>query len=196
MSDQLTRLIVIVICLYVFTVNCEEKRKCEEITVPMCRGLAYNQTSMPNQFSHEKQEDAGLEVHQYWPLVEMKCSPDLRFFLCSVYTPICIDNYEEPLPPCQSVCERAKYGCLRVMQSHQFNWPPHLNCDNFPLYGSEDQLCMDNRNGELPTTTQMSLTDYDRLSPDGNSLINTKNSKTLTGLDKLGKLLSRLVNKN
>ena len=25
---------------------------------------------------------AGLEVHQFWPLVKIECSPDLRFFLC------------------------------------------------------------------------------------------------------------------
>jgi hypothetical protein len=36
---------------------------------------------------------AGLEVHQFWPLVKIKCSPDLRFFLCSLYTPICIHTY-------------------------------------------------------------------------------------------------------
>lgn len=38
-----------------------EKRECEEITVPMCRGIGYNLTSMPNQFHHETQEEAGLE---------------------------------------------------------------------------------------------------------------------------------------
>ena len=40
--------------------NRDEKR-CEEITVPMCRNIGYNYTSMPNQFHHETQDEAGLE---------------------------------------------------------------------------------------------------------------------------------------
>ncbi|XP_013134496.1 PREDICTED: frizzled-2-like [Papilio polytes] len=70
-----------------------QQPRCEEITIPMCRGIGYNLTSFPNALDHDTQEEAGLEVHQYWPLVEIKCSPDLKFFLCSVYTPICIEDY-------------------------------------------------------------------------------------------------------
>lgn len=40
--------------------------RCEEITIPMCRGIGYNWTSMPNSLHHESQEEAGLEVHQFW----------------------------------------------------------------------------------------------------------------------------------
>ena len=40
--------------------------RCEEITIPMCRGIGYNWTSMPNALHHETQEEAGLEVHQFW----------------------------------------------------------------------------------------------------------------------------------
>ncbi|KAE8290544.1 Frizzled-8 [Larimichthys crocea] len=82
--------------------------QCQEISVPLCKGIGYNYTYMPNQFNHDTQDEAGLEVHQFWPLVEIKCSPDLRFFLCSMYTPICLEDYKKPLPPCRSVCERAK----------------------------------------------------------------------------------------
>ncbi len=30
-------------------------KKCQEITIPMCRGIGYNQTYMPNQFNHDTQ---------------------------------------------------------------------------------------------------------------------------------------------
>ncbi|CAI9727220.1 frizzled-5-like [Octopus vulgaris] len=120
----------------------EEKRKCEEITVPMCRDIGYNMTYMPNQFNQETQEEAGLEVHQFWPLVKIQCSPDLRFFLCSLYLPICMENYKKPLPPCRSVCERAKAGCAPVMLVYSFVWPEHMNCDELPEFGSKP-LCMD-----------------------------------------------------
>ncbi|XP_010858369.1 PREDICTED: frizzled-8 [Bison bison bison] len=79
---------------------------CQEITVPLCKGIGYNYTYMPNQFNHDTQDEAGLEVHQFWPLVEIQCSPDLKFFLCSMYTPICLEDYKKPLPPsCEPGCQ-------------------------------------------------------------------------------------------
>ncbi|XP_041987148.1 frizzled-2 [Aricia agestis] len=117
--------------------------RCEEITIPMCRGIGYNLTSYPNVIDHDTQEEAGLEVHQYWPLVEIKCSPDLKFFLCSVYTPICIEDYAKPLPACRSVCERARAGCAPLMQKYGFQWPERMACERLPRVGDPDQLCME-----------------------------------------------------
>ena len=85
---------------------------------------------------------AGLEVHQFWPLVKIQCSPDLRFFLCSMYTPICLPSYTRPLPACRSLCERAKLGCLPVMQKYGFEWPKRMSCSKLPEYGGTE-LCMD-----------------------------------------------------
>ncbi|XP_015790096.1 frizzled-5 [Tetranychus urticae] len=137
------------------------RSKCEEITVPMCRGIGYNMTSMPNQFHHEKQDEAGMEAHQFWPLVEISCSDDLRFFLCSMYTPICMEDYTERLPVCRSVCERAQAGCAAIMLQYGFPWPESMDCNNFPVFGSQEQLCMDHKNGETPgpgtVSTQASI---------------------------------------
>ncbi|CAG4961343.1 unnamed protein product [Parnassius apollo] len=120
-----------------------QQPRCEEITIPMCRGIGYNLTSFPNALDHDTQDEAGLEVHQYWPLVEIKCSPDLKFFLCSVYTPICIEDYLKPLPACRSVCERARAGCAPLMQKYGFQWPERMACEKLPKMGEPDQLCMD-----------------------------------------------------
>ncbi|KAJ7345365.1 hypothetical protein JRQ81_001315 [Phrynocephalus forsythii] len=116
---------------------------CQEITVPMCKGIGYNLTYMPNQFNHDTQDEAGLEVHQFWPLVEIQCSPDLKFFLCSMYTPICLLDYAKPLPPCRSVCERAKAGCSPLMRQYGFAWPERMGCDQLPVLGDAERLCMD-----------------------------------------------------
>ncbi|XP_076458252.1 frizzled-5-like [Babylonia areolata] len=124
-------------------VRADQPRRCQEITIPMCKGIGYNYTYMPNQFNHETQEEAGLEVHQFWPLVEIQCSPDLKFFLCSMYTPICMTNYKKHLPACRSVCERAKAGCAPLMRQYGFAWPEQMNCDKLPKYGDKKQLCMD-----------------------------------------------------
>lgn len=39
-----------------------QQPRCEEITIPMCRGIGYNLTSFPNALDHDTQEEAGLEV--------------------------------------------------------------------------------------------------------------------------------------
>lgn len=122
---------------------CAREPVCLEISVPLCRGIGYNYTYMPNQFNHDTQDEAGLEVHQFWPLVEIQCSPDLRFFLCSLYTPICLEDYKKPLPPCRSVCERAKAGCAPLMRQYGFPWPDRMRCDLLPVQGDSNTLCMD-----------------------------------------------------
>nr|ALS30889.1 frizzled5/8 [Platynereis dumerilii] len=132
----------------------DSPRVCQEITIPMCRGIGYNLTYMPNQFNHDTQDEAGLEVHQFWPLVEIQCSPDLKFFLCSMYAPICMTNYHKPLPACRSVCERAKSGCAPLMRQYGFAWPERMKCDTLPEYGDKDQLCMDFNTTQRPTAAR------------------------------------------
>ncbi|XP_031148332.1 frizzled-8-like [Sander lucioperca] len=127
--------------------------QCQEISVPLCKGIGYNYTYMPNQFNHDTQDEAGLEVHQFWPLVEIKCSPDLRFFLCSMYTPICLEDYKKPLPPCRSVCERAKAGCAPLMRQYGFPWPDRMRCDLLPEQGNQDTLCMDYNRSQTTTAS-------------------------------------------
>ncbi|KAK7938245.1 hypothetical protein WMY93_001571 [Mugilogobius chulae] len=63
------------------------------------------------------------------------CSPDLLFFLCAMYAPICtIDFQHEPIRPCKAVCERAKAGCEPVMRRYNHSWPDSLSCSELPLY--------------------------------------------------------------
>lgn len=115
--------------------------RCEEINIPMCKGIGYNLTYMPNELNHDNQEEAGFEVHQFWPLVEIKCSPDLKFFLCSMYTPICFEDFHRPLKVCRSVCESARSGCEPLMREYGFAWPERMNCDKLPT-NEENPLCM------------------------------------------------------
>ncbi|CAG0881813.1 unnamed protein product [Darwinula stevensoni] len=127
--------------------------KCEEITMSMCNGIGYNYTRLPNIFNHETQVEAGLEVQQFLPLVTIQCSPDLQFFLCAMYMPICMEDYPQFVPPCRSVCLRAKIGCAPIMAQYGFSWPERMNCDNLPDFGQPDRLCMDYKNGSLPDTS-------------------------------------------
>lgn len=133
----------------------DQEGKCEEITIPMCLGIGYNMTRMPNPLNHETQEEAGLEVHQFWPLVEIKCSTDLKFFLCSMYAPICLPDYQNPLPPCQELCKRAREGCEPIMNHYEFKWPERMDCSAFPKQGS-GTLCMDQPNTSNSTNKPQS----------------------------------------
>lgn len=116
--------------------------KCQQIIVPFCKDIQYNMTIMPNLLNHQKQNDAAIDVYQYYPLVKIKCSPDLQFFLCSVYIPVCT-ILERPLPPCRSLCLSAQNGCEPTMQKFGFNWPPHLECSQYPEGQDIDgQMCV------------------------------------------------------
>uniref|UniRef100_G3PMA2 Frizzled class receptor 1 n=1 Tax=Gasterosteus aculeatus aculeatus TaxID=481459 RepID=G3PMA2_GASAC len=113
---------------------------CQPISIPLCTDIAYNETIMPNLLGHTNQEDAGLEVHQFYPLVKVQCSPDLKFFLCSMYAPVCT-VMEQALPPCRSLCERARQGCEALMNKFGFQWPDSLACETFPVHGA-GELCV------------------------------------------------------
>ncbi|KAM8708504.1 hypothetical protein ACLKA7_015479 [Drosophila subpalustris] len=113
--------------------------RCEPITISICKNIPYNMTIMPNLIGHTKQEEAGLEVHQFAPLVKIGCSADLQLFLCSLYVPVCT-ILERPIPPCRSLCESARV-CENLMKTYNFNWPENLECSKFPIHGGED-LCV------------------------------------------------------
>ncbi|XP_067934529.1 frizzled-2-like [Watersipora subatra] len=111
---------------------------CEPITIPLCKGIGYNQTFMPNMLGHETQTDAGLEVTTYHPLVKINCSPQLSLFLCALYLPVCT-ILVEPVPPCRSVCIAARDGCSDLMKRFGHNWPEHMACEKFP---DTPELCV------------------------------------------------------
>lgn len=138
---------IYVLSVAVFSVNAFHAKdplahhgRCEPITINLCMNIPYNETIMPNLMNHQKQEDAGQEVHQFAPLVKMKCSPDLRFFLCTVYAPVCT-IIDRAIPPCRSLCESARAGCERLMNSFGFAWPDNLDCSKLPENGGPE-LCV------------------------------------------------------
>ncbi|CAJ1063098.1 uncharacterized protein LOC121513235 isoform X1 [Xyrichtys novacula] len=103
--------------------------RCEPISISLCQDLDYHDTIMPNLLGHTRQEDAGLEVHQYSPLVRVECSPQLKPFLCSVYVPECEEG--KPRAPCRTLCEQARAGCESLMRNFGFQWPEALRCEGF-----------------------------------------------------------------
>ena len=126
-------------------------RVCEKITLPMCKGIGYNYTSMPNPLHHKTQADAALNIQQYIPLLQTGCSSSFRKFLCSVYAPRCTQTGGIMLP-CRSLCEESKRGCEPLMNKFGFPWPTNLNCSSFPVEGGNRScIAPDAQPGEFLT---------------------------------------------
>lgn len=128
---------------------------CQIISIPLCADIAYNQTIMPNLLGHANQEEAGLEVHQFYPLVKVQCSTELKFFLCSIYAPVCT-VLEQAIPPCRALCERARRGCEALMNRFGFQWPERLRCEEFPVHG-EGEICVGPNGTDADGTTGPAL---------------------------------------
>lgn len=131
--------------------------RCERITIPFCLDIQYNETIMPNLLNHQRQEDAGLEVHQFFPLVKVKCSPDLQFFLCSMYAPVCT-ILDRAIPPCRSLCRSSKNGCEALMMKFGFPWPENLDCDRFPEAGGPEICVGENTTASTDPSTGGAVT--------------------------------------
>lgn len=111
--------------------------QCEPITVEICAGKWYNQTTMPNLLGHQKQDEVGMELMQFMPLIKVNCSEDIHLFLCSIYVPMC-SVLEEPIPPCRSLCESAR-KCEDIMAKFEHSWPENLECSQFPT--QDERIC-------------------------------------------------------
>uniref|UniRef100_A0A3B3T5H2 Secreted frizzled related protein 4 n=1 Tax=Paramormyrops kingsleyae TaxID=1676925 RepID=A0A3B3T5H2_9TELE len=108
---------------------------CEPMRIPMCRTMPWNITRMPNHLYHSTQKNAILAIEQYEELLGINCSPDLRFFLCAMYAPICTMEFmHDPIKPCKSLCERARDGCEPVLRYYNLSWPESLACEDLPVY--------------------------------------------------------------
>ena len=109
-------------------------KQCYALNTDMCKDLGYTLVQMPNIFKHKTQNLAKERIREFYPLVLTKCSPVLRFFLCTLYIPPCVSNVNELILPCREVCEEARRGCEPIMLRAGFNWPDAMKCTpKFPL---------------------------------------------------------------
>ncbi|XP_071393582.1 frizzled-4 [Centroberyx affinis] len=120
-----------------------EEMTCDPIRISMCQGLGYNVTKMPNLVGNVLQSDAELQLTTFTPLIQYGCSSQLKFFLCSVYVPMCTDKVPIPIGPCGSMCLSVKRKCLPVLNEFGFIWPEVLNCSLFPPQNDHNHMCME-----------------------------------------------------
>ncbi|XP_071956452.1 secreted frizzled-related protein 5-like [Antedon mediterranea] len=111
----------------------------------LCQDIGYSKMRMPNLLDHETFREVQTQSLTWMPLVGTSCHEDVKLFLCSLFTPVCLDR---PIYPCRSFCEEVKRSCEPVMAQYCFPWPDMLRCDNYP---EDNNLCI---------TAQMGNTNY------------------------------------
>ncbi|OQR67726.1 frizzled-1-like [Tropilaelaps mercedesae] len=157
----------------------EDHGRCELITIPLCKDIKYNMTIFPNLLNHQKQDDAATDAHPFVHLIKAKCSPDLQFFLCTVYAPVCT-VLPHPIPPCRPLCERARRNCAPLMEKFGYNWPDNLGCEQYPV-SPKEKICVGNETEPHDHATSSppiyggSVGGYGSYKPTGNRQNSTKN---------------------
>ena len=133
--------------------------RCEPIVdVVFCTDVGYKNCSLPNIRGHETQEEAQRELADFEILIKDGCSNALVHLLCAVYAPFCRGAFK--LPPCRNLCEYVRSTCAPRLAEFDIEWPPHLQCEQYPPFGDlcfglEDPsvLQIPEQFGVLPTTS-------------------------------------------
>lgn len=116
--------------------------KCVDIpeSMTLCKDIGYKQMRLPNLLDHESVAEAVDQTRVWVPLLNLHCHPDTKLFLCSLYSPVCL---EPSVYPCRSLCEGVKRGCEERINNYGYPWPEILRCDQFP-----EELCIEQVNFE------------------------------------------------
>ena len=110
------------------------KMRCEKLTIGPCLdAVPYNETTLPNLFGHENQQEVENAIREFDPLIKVNCNPYLRQLLGFIYCPPCT-VLNRPIPPCREYCEKAAEGCVEILRKFGFE-PLVLDCDKYPTSG-------------------------------------------------------------
>ncbi|XP_073480124.1 secreted frizzled-related protein 1-like [Aquarana catesbeiana] len=104
----------------------------------MCHDVGYTEMRLPNLMGYSSMAEVVSKSAEWHKLLNTGCHPYARTFLCSLFSPVCLDTF---IPPCRSMCESVRDSCAPVLACHEQSWPESLNCDRFP---AGDNMCLDN----------------------------------------------------
>uniref|UniRef100_A0A8C2XHD8 Frizzled class receptor 9b n=1 Tax=Cyclopterus lumpus TaxID=8103 RepID=A0A8C2XHD8_CYCLU len=95
--------------------------------------------------------EAAIKLNEFAPLVAYGCDVHLRFFLCSLYAPMCTDKVSTSIPACRPMCEQARERCAPIMKKFSYTWPDSLDCSKLPTRNDPNRLCMEAPENETRT---------------------------------------------
>lgn len=91
---------------------------------------------LPNLLDHDTINEVIQQSKSWTSLLGVHCHPDTKLFLCSLFTPVCLDR---KIYPCRSLCNTVKAGCEQTMLFYNYSWPDMVRCDKFP---EDADLCI------------------------------------------------------
>ncbi|XP_063220231.1 secreted frizzled-related protein 5-like isoform X3 [Bacillus rossius redtenbacheri] len=104
--------------------------------VSLCHGVGYRRMRLPNLLEHDSLQEVAQQAASWTPLLNVDCHPDTRLFLCSLFSPVCLDR---AIYPCRSLCDQVRRGCEGIMQKFGYPWPDMFRCDHFPV---DNDMCI------------------------------------------------------
>uniref|UniRef100_A0A915ACC3 Frizzled-4 n=1 Tax=Parascaris univalens TaxID=6257 RepID=A0A915ACC3_PARUN len=115
------------------------RSRCEPIEIPLCKDIPYKYTYFPNSLPQPDQQSLQTQTEHFKPLIKTNCNPHIKFFVCSVFAPMCPELMPQAVTSCRSVCEEVKRDCVSILEKFGIEWPELLNCSRFP---QAPDLCM------------------------------------------------------
>nr|XP_018901740.1 PREDICTED: secreted frizzled-related protein 5-like [Bemisia tabaci]XP_018901741.1 PREDICTED: secreted frizzled-related protein 5-like [Bemisia tabaci] len=111
---------------------------CVDIKAEMqlCHGIGYNKMRLPNLLGHDSIAEVVHQAASWVPLLNVRCHTHTQLFLCSLFSPVCLDR---PIYPCRSLCQQVKQGCEKRMKTYGYPWPEMFECERFP---EDDDMCI------------------------------------------------------
>ena len=106
--------------------------QCQPIRVRACRNMPWNRTQLPNALGHETLSAVRRALEPFGPVLKSRCSRDLDFLLCALYTPQC--SAGDAVLPCRQDCQKVRDACAGEFDSFGLPWPTELDCQNLPSY--------------------------------------------------------------
>ncbi|VDD97599.1 unnamed protein product [Enterobius vermicularis] len=121
------------------------QKRCEPIQIPLCADSRYKYTFFPNPIVQADLQSLKTQADHFKPLLRMACHPHLKFFVCSVFAPMCPEQMPRAVTSCRSLCEEVRRDCSGVLNNYSIDWPESLNCSKFP---ESPELCMSPKSSE------------------------------------------------
>lgn len=127
--------------------------KCIDIprNLTLCQNIGYDQMRIPNLLQHDSINEVIQQSKSWISLLGVHCHADTKLFLCSLFSPVCLERDRE-IYPCRSLCESVKKGCESTMKFYGYSWPDMVRCDKFP---EESEMCIRGPNTVTETTQNL-----------------------------------------
>ena len=62
----------------------------------LCQGIGYNRMRLPNLLEHDTLDEVLQQSAEWNVLANRQCHPDTKLFLCSLFSPVCLDQLIYP----------------------------------------------------------------------------------------------------